>query len=71
MVLSIGNMFYAMLMIYLLLATILTNFFLVFKLKDDKMEEPEMYLGADLSKMNNEDGDECWAMSSENIVQRW
>ena len=44
---------------------------LKFKLKDDKMEEPEMYLGADLSKMNNEDGDECWAMSSENIVQRW
>ena len=36
-----------------------------FKLKDDKIEEPTNYLGADLSKMINEDGDECWAMSSE------
>ena len=38
---------------------------LKFKPKDDKMEEPETYLGADLSKMNNKDGDECWAMSSD------
>ena len=36
-----------------------------FKLKDDKMEEPELYLGAELSKMDNEHGDECWAMSSD------
>ena len=28
-----------------------------FKLKGDKMDEPEMYLGAQLSKMDNEDGD--------------
>ena len=34
-----------------------------FKLKDDKIEEPTNYLGADLSKMVNEDGDECWDMS--------
>ena len=36
-----------------------------FKLKDEKIEEPTNYLGADLSKMVNEDGDECWVMSSE------
>ena len=36
-----------------------------FKLKDDKMDEPDIYLGAGLSKMDNEDGDECWAMSSD------
>ena len=36
-----------------------------FKLKDDKVEEPTMYLGASLSKMNNNSGKECWAMSSD------
>jgi hypothetical protein len=36
-----------------------------FKLKDDKIAEPETYLGADLTKMDNEHGDECWAMSSD------
>ena len=36
-----------------------------FKLKNDKIEEPTSYLGADLSKMENQDGDLCWAMSSE------
>ena len=36
-----------------------------FKLKNDKMDEPEMYLGAELSKMDNEDGDTCWSMSSD------
>ena len=36
-----------------------------FKLKDDKIEEPEVYLGASLSKMQNESGYECWAMSSD------
>ena len=30
-----------------------------FKLKDDKIEEPKNYLGAELSKMTNQDGDEC------------
>ena len=34
-----------------------------FKLKDDKIEPPEMYLGAGLTKMNNETNHECWAMS--------
>jgi Reverse transcriptase (RNA-dependent DNA polymerase). len=36
-----------------------------FKLKDDKMAEPDVYLGADISKMDNEQGHECWAMSSD------
>ena len=36
-----------------------------FKLKGDKIEPPEMYLGATMSKMDNCDGDECWAMSSD------
>ena len=36
-----------------------------FKLKDDKMEKPDVYLGAELSSMDNERGDECWAMSSD------
>ena len=35
-----------------------------FKLKHDKVEPPEYYLGASLSKFNNDDGDECWAMDS-------
>ena len=34
-----------------------------FKLKDDKIEEPTSYLGAEIRKMVNEDGDECWSMS--------
>ena len=36
-----------------------------FKLKNDKMEPPDTYLGATLYQMDNEDGDECWAMSSD------
>ena len=30
-----------------------------FKLKNDKMEKPEVYLGAELSSMDNEQGIEC------------
>ena len=37
----------------------------VFKLKDDKIEEPTDYLGAVLGKMTLDDGRECWSMSSE------
>ena len=33
------------------------------------MEIPENYLGADLSQMNNADGDLCWAMSSDKYCQ--
>ena len=36
-----------------------------FKLKDDKIEEPSVYLGAQISKMENSDGQECWAMSAD------
>ena len=36
-----------------------------FKLKDDKMEKPDVYLGADLSIMDNKQGGECWAISSD------
>ena len=38
-----------------------------FKLKDDKVEEPEMYLGAQLGKMQI-DGADCWTMSSDKYV---
>ena len=36
-----------------------------FKLKDDKVEPPDNYLGAQLTKMYNESNHECWAMSSD------
>ena len=36
-----------------------------FTIKGGKVEEPDMYLGAELSKIVNENGVECWAMSSE------
>ena len=36
-----------------------------FKLKDDKIEPPDMYLGAGLTMMHNESNLECWAMSSD------
>ena len=36
-----------------------------FKLKDDKIAEPEDYLGASLAKMMMSDGSNCWSMSSE------
>jgi hypothetical protein len=39
----------------------------VFKLKDDRIEEPEMYLGAQLGKMRIDDH-ECWNMSAERYV---
>ena len=35
-----------------------------FRLKDDKFETPENYLGATISQLDNEQGDLCWAMSS-------
>lgn len=39
----------------------------VFKLKEDKIEPTEMYLGAQLNKMYI-DGNECWTMSAEKYV---
>jgi hypothetical protein len=40
-----------------------------FKLKDDKIAEPEMYLGATLAKMMMDDGKWCWTMSPEAYVK--
>lgn len=36
-----------------------------FTLKDGKMEPPDTYLGATLTTMTNDEGTECWAMSSD------
>ena len=36
-----------------------------FKLKNNKSEEHETYLGASLAKMETANGVECWTMSSE------
>ena len=38
-----------------------------FKLKDNKIEEPDMYLGGQLGKMQV-DGVECWTVSAEKYV---
>ena len=42
---------------------------LKFKLKGDKIESPDTYLGAQLSQFENEDGVRCWAMSSEKYCE--
>ena len=39
----------------------------MFKLEDDRIEEPEMYLGAQLGKMRIGDH-ECWTMSAEKYL---
>ena len=36
-----------------------------FKFKNNKAVEPKMYLGAELSKITNQNGEEFWPMSSE------
>ena len=36
-----------------------------FKLKGDKIEEPDMYLGEELPKTKNVDGQDCWYISSD------
>jgi hypothetical protein len=41
----------------------------VFKLKGDKAEKPDMYLGASLSELETADGTKCWTMSSEKYVK--
>jgi hypothetical protein len=40
-----------------------------FKPKDDKIAEPEVYLGATLSKMSLDNGRSCWSMSPEPYVR--
>ena len=41
----------------------------VFKLKGDKAETPDMYLGATIQNAENADGTTCWTMSSEKYVK--
>jgi hypothetical protein len=36
-----------------------------FKIKEDKMESPNVYLGATIAKMTLADGEACWTMSPE------
>ena len=40
-----------------------------FKLKDDKIDEPEDYLGTTLENMILSEGSECWSMSSLKYVK--
>ena len=40
-----------------------------FKLKNYKVEEPTYYLGATVSKIQNEDGVECWVMESDKYCE--
>ena len=40
-----------------------------FKLKDDKIEEPGVYLEASLAKMTLDNGRTCWTMSPEQYVK--
>jgi len=40
-----------------------------FKIKGDKIAEPEFYLGATISKMFNSDAEECWAMDSDKYCE--
>jgi hypothetical protein len=40
-----------------------------FKLKDDKIAEPDVYLGATISKMTLSDGKVCWTMPPEQYVK--
>ena len=41
----------------------------VFKVKVDKAETPDMYLGATIQNAENADGTTCWTMSSEKYVK--
>jgi hypothetical protein len=40
-----------------------------FKLKEDKMEPPDVYLGATIARMTLADGKTCWTMSPEQYVK--
>ena len=41
------------------------------KLNNDKMEEPDIYIGAELSNMDDKHKVECWAMSSKSTALIW
>jgi len=42
----------------------------VFKLKSDKVELPEMYLGCSLLVKANDEGTKCWTMSSHEYIKQ-
>ena len=41
----------------------------VFKLKGDKAEVPEMYLGGGVKQVENSLGTKCWTLSSEKYIK--
>ena len=41
----------------------------VLKLKNEKAEVPDVYLGATLSQVTTETGTKCWSISSEKYVK--
>ena len=41
----------------------------LFKLKGDKAEVPDMYLGASIQKVETADGTECWMMSADKYIK--
>ena len=41
----------------------------IFKLKGDKAEIPDMYLGARIEKVETASGTKCWTMTSEKYVK--
>ena len=41
----------------------------MFKLKDDKAEVPDMYLGASIHKVETADGTECWMIYAEKYIK--
>ena len=41
----------------------------LFKLKGEKSELPDMYLGASIQKVETADGTECWMMYAEKYVK--
>ena len=41
----------------------------VFKLKGDKTEVPDMYLGASIQKLETADGTECWMIYADKYVK--
>ena len=41
----------------------------VFKLKGDKSEPPDMYLGASLEQVKTKGGTKCWSISSKKYVK--
>ena len=41
----------------------------IFKLKYDKYDPPDIYLGASLEQVETQGGTKCWSMSSEQYVK--